>query len=492
LGHQDTDAKKAASSEPGPRAIRFANAVTSAAIVLALSQVAFGLQLDRPRVLWASPLAFALLLLATRRLRPAHRVTLALTLSPVIPLVYGFEWRIARARPYDATAAERAGRPFDTRSLWEAIRDARREGVDAYPSLHPRTLLVLDLKTGITANENQNHALSPEWGVLVNGERVLPLAGVSRKHIIHCNEDGRRASYPSDEHGFNNPAGIWPRDTLDVALIGDSFTHGACVGADETTAHWIRQRYPATLSLGMPGNGPLLELASLEEYVAPKRPKVVLWVYYSNDMSDLDFERTVPLLRRYLDEDGFTQGLAQKQAAIDEALIALSARVEAFAPRWPGWLETLGVARGSGPVWFGDLVMRETHSSTTAVLRLDRLAGALGSRFVVDYLHVAPDLPLFERVLTRARSRVASWGGKMYFVYLADLFHLDDKGKHEHHNRRGVLAAAQQAGLPIIDLHPVFLAQGDPSAIRAHRESHCNAAGYKLIADVVLRSLEGG
>jgi hypothetical protein len=119
---------------------------------------------------------------------------------------------------------------------------------------------------------------------VVDGERVLPLGGISGKHIVNCNEGGKYAVYESDEHGFNNPRGIWTRDTIDVALLSDSFTLAACVGPDEDTAHWIRQRYPAAVNLGMAGNGPLTELASLDEYVAPKKPEIVFWVHYNADM----------------------------------------------------------------------------------------------------------------------------------------------------------------------------------------------------------------
>ncbi len=483
--------KAEASPEPSRGALRFAHVTLGVAIALSLSQLWFAATLHRPTLLQVLPAVLAALFAASFKLRPARRMTLALVVLPGILLVYGFEWKIARSRPYDGTMAEKRGVAFDPRSLWEAILDSRAEGKDTYPSFQPRALMVLHLSQGIAnANEILNHTLSDEWGVVVDGERLLPLGGVSDKHIVYCNEGGKFAEYEADEHGFNNPKGLWAKDSLDVAMIGDSFTQAACVGADENAAHWVRQKYPATLNVGMAGNGPLIELGSLEEYIAPRKPKIVLWTYYNNDMADLDFEEHVPLLMRYLDEDGFTQKLEGRQPKIDAALIELSSRIEKLAPKWPSGLSSVGLTRKSAPIWLGDLAMNESHSATTAVLRLDRLTWALTSLAVVDVFNLPPNFPLFKRVLAKAKSRVESWGGKLYFVYMADMFYLQYKGKREQVNRPKVLETVKELGIPLIDAHPTFLALEDPMKIRFHPESHCNPAGYKLLSEIILRGLE--
>jgi len=136
--------------------------------------------------------------------------------------------------------------------------------------------------------------------------------------------------------------------------------------------------------------------------------------------------------------------------------------------------------------------MNEAHSSVAAVIRLDRLTGALSQIGASNYGGAGgPDFPLFKRVLTKAKSVVEGWGGKLYFVYMADMFHLQYRGARPHQNREPVLAAAKEVGLPIIDAHPTFLAVEDLSTIWFHPESHCNKAGYKLLADVILKGVEG-
>ena len=172
------------------------------------------------------------------------------------------------------------------------------------------------------------------------------------------------------------------------------------------------------------------------------------------------------------------------------ALIELSSRIEKLAPKWPSGLSSVGLTRKSAPIWLGDLAMNESHSATTAVLRLDRLTWALTSLAVVDVFNLPPNFPLFKRVLAKAKSRVESWGGKLYFVYMADMFYLQYKGKREQVNRPKVLETVKELGIPLIDAHPTFLALEDPMKIRFHPESHCNPAGYKLLSEIILRGLE--
>jgi hypothetical protein len=195
---------------------------------------------------------------------------------------------------------------------------------------------------------------------------------------------------------------------------------------------------------------------------------------------------------RYLEEDGLSQGLTGKQPKIDAALVEVSGKIEALAPKWPSWLGSIGLTREAAPIWLGDMAMRESHSSVTAVMRLDRLAFALQSAAVKDVYNIEPDFPLFKRVLARAKSRVESWGGQLFFVYVADMFYLQYKGKRMHHNRDKVLEAAREVGLPVIDTMPTFMAVADPLTVMAHLESHCNEAGYKLLAETILKGLDEG
>ena len=59
--------------------------------------------------------------------------------------------------------------------------------------------------------------------------KILPFSGISNARTIYCNENGYYSIYKSDRFGFNNPDEEWDKKEIEYLLIGDSFTHGACV-----------------------------------------------------------------------------------------------------------------------------------------------------------------------------------------------------------------------------------------------------------------------
>ena len=187
---------------------------------------------------------------------------------------------------------------MDFRSKRRVIEDFRKQGIDAVhalPAWHVRdndTLLELQ-KDGIMKSR-----------VEINGTEVLPLTGVANKLTVLCNEGGDYITYYSDRHGFNNPQDVWDKSPADVVAVGDSFTQGWCVTPNKNFVALIRQRYPATINLGIEGSGPLVALAAIKEYAQSLKPKVVLWFYYeANDLSDLDNERRSALLLAYMTRD---------------------------------------------------------------------------------------------------------------------------------------------------------------------------------------------
>ena len=74
------------------------------------------------------------------------------------------------------------------------------------------------------------------------------------------------------------------------------------------------------LNLGHSSNGPLVEYATLREYLHLKKTKRVLWIYYENDLPDLVRESKSKTLMEYLSNKNFTQNLPERQNEIDQKL----------------------------------------------------------------------------------------------------------------------------------------------------------------------------
>ena len=93
---------------------------------------------------------------------------------------------------------------YDTRSRIELYEDLRKLDYDVTLTVSP-----------------QNHFNS--------SNSYFPLSGISNMQTIHCNENGYYSTYESDRYGFNNPDEEWESSEIEYLLVGDSFTHGACV-----------------------------------------------------------------------------------------------------------------------------------------------------------------------------------------------------------------------------------------------------------------------
>jgi len=374
-----------------------------------------------------------------------------------------------------ADRAKAAGSAYDTRRIHQVIADLQRDyGRNVVPFI----------ASSILIRDNPLH--SP---IKIGDEEVVPLAGVAHTLTAFCNESGVWIHYESDEHGFHNPPGMWNAQKAEVVALGDSFTQGDCVPANRNFVALIRKQFPKTLNLGIVGNGPLAELATLREYGQYVKPERVLWFYFEgNDLIDLIRERKNPLLMRYASDSDFTQHLLMRQRAIDSALTEhIQEKYQAFLRERAE--ETVSIPRKiMEQIWFTMKLSRLRWYVRTATSR----EGQIPDR-------AARELPfeLFEEILRMSRDLAHVGGGTFYFVYLpAGSRYADRRWSGSGidiaaRNARGkVLDIVSRLGIPVIDMLPVFDAHPDPLSLFPFRiPSHYTEEGNKLVADTILSSL---
>jgi hypothetical protein len=355
---------------------------------------------------------------------------------------------------------------IDTRNKFEVIRDLRAEGIDAWPQV--RTMHFTK-NTGLFSDNNKS---------------IFPLGGISQKTIVYCNESGQYKIFQSDEHGFNNPVGLYRKGSLETILVGDSFTLGNCVMAGEDIASRLRTSGISSLNLGNGGNGPLIELGLLREYVEPFRPQLVFWIYYEgNDLIELAEERKVSMLMRYL-EDNYTQNLLDQQQEIDAILIKhVNSR----------WMKELPLIANQPRI----ALERESGENILKIFRLWYLRNRIGltnkSREVQNpdrITNYKEQLPLFSEILAAAHRRTSEWGGNLYFIYLPSMERYVYKNYDRNfYDRADVLAIVHNIGIPLIDFHKVLSRHADPLSLVPHAGAHYNADGYKLLSDTIVSQL---
>jgi hypothetical protein len=457
---------------PGTRS--FASAVTGPILVIGLT-VATGL------------------LVAGLTAPAPIRINSALALCSVAFCVYSVEAVVSawsslpsvqqeRYQRQLAAAASARGREFDLRTKAEVVADLRARHIDAVPSMHPKGLLKKE--------DGTTH--SP---IVSDGTEMLPLASVSNRVTVVCNEGGEYVTYTSDEHGFHNPTGVWHQAPVDLVVLGDSFVQGWCVPAGRDFVSLIRQRYPSTVSLGIEGDGPLTMLATLREYGERLAPRIVVWCYFeANDIDDLTAEGRSPLLRRYL-SDSFSQHLVERQPEIDRALDAYIADfIDENSLR-------LRISEIAGLFSSVDGAERQA----TSILKLTALRSRLGllggkereggqEEDAAALRRRAQSLigtfNLLRQTLLEAKALAAKQRATLYFAYLPARDRYDSSGAGPNPDRDTVLNIAKDIGLPIIDLGPVLAGHADPLGLFPFRlADHYNEEGHRLVADTILAHL---
>lgn len=427
----------------------------------------------------AGLLLFAVVLLLASRLGSARRANVVLLVLGVVGGGYGAEIMarvvtdlsdgadsvdLADCRHFtpillaQCEAALRVGRPFDARHGVEVAREIEAE--------RPGERVVA-------------YVLPATRGALIAGtDSVLALSGVSRALTVLCSETGEFEVYRSDEHGFRNQE-AWESSTGGIVLIGDSFTHGFCVGDEETVAGHLRTTHSRVLNLGFVGSGPLKELATLKEYGLRASPEVVVWLYYEgNDPEDLEAEKRIPFFVRYLAEGPY-QDLYHRRPLLDRLLLGVvEARTE-DAERMLAAIaraeeeEAAASDRGS---CFGDLLLGFLtlgHVRQVIVESLDRSP--------------PPDFPfdseLFRQSIAAATDAVHEADADLLFVYLPEYDRYTRQRVVPH--KAEVLATVRELGVPVIDMDSVF-SLGDPLAAFPNRlRGHYSTEGYRLVAQAI-------
>lgn len=394
------------------------------------------------------------------RRRQATRLMLSNCLLAITVSLYASDIYLAQRVNRDWQAAARqAGVTVDTRDKLTMIKDLRAKGIAADPIMRAREMLLPD----------RSGRLRPVLNL--DGQPFLPLASVPEKVVVSCNETGQWQIYKTDRHGFNNPDWVWQAPRVSVAMVGDSFTHGSCVPPRDNMAAVLRHSEGDVVNVGVGGFGPLSELAALTEYVAPLKPPVVLWGFFEgNDLNnDLPSERRAPILMKYFRDPGFSQDLIHKDAQVSQLL--------------QGYLDRRlieAMNRVDGP-----------YENLVYYLSLNHLREAIGLGPVeIGFMggKLPDQLAFFARVLSKARQRVQSWGGRLYVVYLPESDrYLSRIGDSMVRNRiyRGVQAIAHEQHIPLIDIASGLSHVSDPATLYAYPGAHFSVRGYRLAAEVI-------
>ncbi len=373
------------------------------------------------------------------------RASAIISIAAIGLAVYGAEIYL-RLQGYDSLAlvrdaARRYGQPFDPRTVDEIVADTRKTVPDAHPFMR----------------------------ALNQGTAIMPLANTPSRTIVWCNERGQYLVYKSDRHGFNNPDAIWDSPSVDIAVVGDSFVQGACAPDNDGMVDRARKVNPSIVNLGIGGNEPLTNLATLREYAPAIHPKKIVWVHYAgNDLSGMMQWAHIPWLRRYVDDPNFSQNLVAHDADIARMMD------EFFA-------------QGLGSL------NRYERSPLRQILRNPMLAlkvTALRERLGITHNDGASfDFDLLERVFARTKELADGLGAEVSVITLP---HALQAERPLDTSERRVKAIVEKFGMYHVDAGAVMRARGAPESFYAFGRygGHLNADGDALLGELIIAATQ--
>ena len=297
------------------------------------------------------------------------------------------------------------------------------------------------------------------------------LSGASKKMTIDCNENGYYSVYKSDRFGFNNPDNEWDKENIEYFLLGDSFTHGACVNRPNDISSILRSLSSrAALNLGYKANGPLSMYATMKEYL-PKNTKYVLWLYFEgNDFEDLKSELSTDILKNYYLDKNFKQNLITQQKYIDKKNSEIVLKTVDFEDNITHFI-------------------RKNSDVKNKILKFIRLNQ---SKKIIKSLSKKDKIPIteFKNIIISAKEFALKNNSKFYFIYLPQYERYNKSIRNNNYNI--VKSIVKDLDLKFIDLHEeVFIKEEDPLKLFPFRMwGHYNEDGYQKIGKKIYTKIK--
>lgn len=306
---------------------------------------------------------------------------------------------------------------------------------------------------------------------------VLPLGAQPSTPLVYCNEGAGLVTYTSDRFGFRNANAAWDVPELSIALLGDSFVHGACVAEPDTMAARLAVAGHTVLSLGTSGNNALMHAAVARAYLPALRPRHAVMVFYANDNEDEEHSPLRPLALPEVPDYVVRDGVRLLPGAAYQRLAALWVDAEAEAQRQyararagPAALAGTTTEPRRLPKWLALATLRAVAG--TAYLRWRDGALPWSSRLAIDTL----------------ASQCRQAGCQPVLVYIPNShFWRPDPRADGYRQALRAYAAQKYPDMAWIDPSPDLAALG--LAAYAPMGPHLSATGYAVVAKVLDQGL---
>ena len=226
------------------------------------------------------------------------------------------------------------------------------------------------------------------------------------------------------------------------------------------------------INLGYNGNGPLLQYATLREYLPYiKTDKVIFFYYEGNDIVNLKEELKNDLLKKYLLDQTFHQNLYNKQIKVNKT----------FKDYFENKIKILQNLDKNKIQKIKDFIkLKKLRTITIETVSL----------IYSKSTKPPEDLPSeFKQIIKLAKDLSYQNGSEFYFVYLPTYYRYVITDYDNNYLK--VKKIIEELNIKFIDLHKyIFLKNEKPiSFFPFERPGHYTKLGYKKIADFLFEEI---
>jgi energy-coupling factor transporter transmembrane protein EcfT len=314
-------------------------------------------------------------------------------------------------------------------------------------------------------------------------QKILALSGISKTKTIYCNENGYFVIYQSDRYGFNNQDSEWDKADIAYLLIGDSNTHGACVNQSDSIAGNLQKKISkekGIINLGYSGNGPLIELATLREYLPLIKAQRVLWIYYPNDIFDLTFTLENNILSNYLNSKKYSQKLYLKQNKIDENLNQ----------------KLLQEVKSQSKFGRQKKLKKFIKLTNLRKMTIENVAEKVTAS-TIDPRDINLVIKKFKQTLSYANDFANQNNSKLYFVYLPSYPSFSQEKSTQKimiglQRYQEIIKIVNDLDISLIDVNKEFQNYENPLELWPNatiKNRHLNELGYKKTTDIIFKKI---
>ena len=342
---------------------------------------------------------------------------------------------------------KKTGKNYDKRTKYEFYNDSKNNIENLVISSHPKIFM-----------ENKN---------------IFGLSGISNKKTILCNESGEYVIFESDRYGFNNLDKKWASTEFENILVGDSFVQGSCVNRPHDLAsQFDLLNKKVNINLGYNGNGPLIELASLREYL-PKNTKNILWFFFEgNDLNNLSHELNNPLLNKYLNNENFSQDLKNNQKIINNYI------EDNFINFFQYHSELEKKKIRNDKFSFKEFIFLEKCRKLYNMY--------VKNNKIIDHIYFEN----FEKIIKEAKNLANINNSNFYFIYLPE-YSRYSSFFYNNYQKNKILGIMKKLNIDYIDIDKVsFSNKNGKSFFPYELPGHYTENGNKLIAETIQNILK--